>query len=39
MKIGLLRETLANETRVALMPAMVSEISNIGANVLVEKDA
>ena len=39
MKIGLLRETLENETRVALIPAMVSEISNIGANVLVEKDA
>ena len=39
MKIGLLRETLENETRVALIPTMVSEISKIGASVLVEKDA
>lgn len=39
MKIGLLRETVENETRVALIPAMVSEISKIGATILVEKDA
>ena len=39
MKIGLLREILENETRVALIPTMVSEISKIGASVLVEKDA
>ena len=39
MKIGIPKEVKAGETRVALVPAMVSTLSKLGHEVLVEKGA
>lgn len=39
MKIGIPREILSHETRVALIPAMVGELKKLDAEILVEKNA
>ncbi|MDD5111970.1 MAG: NAD(P)(+) transhydrogenase (Re/Si-specific) subunit alpha, partial [Candidatus Altiarchaeota archaeon] len=39
MNIGVPRETKANETRVAIVPAMVKELLKIGSAVRIESDA
>jgi len=39
MIIGVPRETYPGERRVAIVPAVVSQLAKIGADVLIERDA